>query len=124
MESISKEHRQKIVHFKKMLQERKDFNGIPFFWQLLWKMGVEIPPPYFLPFRQTLLLSIFSNTFYAGVIVLLVIVYLGAWSSWYIFLIAIPISGLLVGFLKAALWQRKAKKMQLPQWSDFLVPTD
>ena len=45
-------HQEKLAHFEKHLKERgfwKSNAKPPVFW-LLWKLGIEVPPPYFLSF--------------------------------------------------------------------------
>jgi hypothetical protein len=45
-------HKQKVAHFKQLLRDRGYWrsNAIPPACQLLWLLGFETPPPYFLSF--------------------------------------------------------------------------
>jgi hypothetical protein len=82
--------------------------------RLLWRLGINVPPPHFASFR--------SNVLPAGV-------YFGAASGllmWYFDACSAPIrwylaaaAGLLFGLWMAAYYAYGARKYAIPRWSNF-----
>jgi hypothetical protein len=123
-------HHEKVANFRQLLRERGYWrsNAIPPAFQLLWLLGFETPPPYFLPFWTGVVVAGVPFGFFMGVfnyffnyfISAPFIVTLSAGSL----VSAMSTSvffGLPFGLLMAMFWRRKSQKLQLPDWDNFPV---
>jgi Family of unknown function (DUF6404) len=122
MESITK-HRKKVIYFQKMLRDRQEFISTPIIWTLLWKMGVEVPPPQFMPYLQAVALASISRFFSSGLILFVAALFKSFfWDAWPFLVILLAISSILSGLLGAIPWRKTAKRMQIGKWQDFPDP--
>lgn len=87
-------------------------------WKLLWRLGVEIPPPLFLGFWS---LALFMGAFFGvlwGVVMWLIL-----WSWQGIPFVFVAIAALVAGFLfglsMATYFRYLARKHNLPSWADY-----
>jgi hypothetical protein len=129
-------HKQKVAHFKQLLRDRGYWrsNAIPPACQLLWLLGFETPPPYFLPFWTGVVVAGVPYGclmgLFMGVVPHFIYWFLGggniiAGFSVLLTIFAIfigSISGLGFGLIMALFSQRQARKLQLPDWADFPSP--
>ena len=113
-------HKEKI---KKMFEELpkkgiKQYNFAPPIYRLLWKLGVEIPPP---PFSSFLYDFLFAGVGFGTLWGLLM---------WFVFwqpknfpaiiaIISSAMAGILFGLSMAVILRHKAKKHNLPLWKDY-----
>ncbi len=113
-------HDQKVAEFKRILRVRGYWisNAIPPVWQLLWKLGFKIPPPYFLPFLTG---AIWTGTLFS--ISLFVIRWLVAWYIPQTMnlsdVVIIIIAGIFFGISMSITWRNKSQKLHLPDWDSF-----
>lgn len=88
----------------------------PPIYRLLWKMGIQIPPPHFSSF---LFLFLFQGTFFG--IFWGLVMWVLSWQqqnlSLHIFKSAL--AGLLFGLSMAGYYRYQAKKHDLPLWKDY-----
>jgi Family of unknown function (DUF6404) len=127
MKSTSTKHRQKVVYFQKMLRDRQEFISTPIIWTILWKMGVEVPPPQFMPYLQAVALASISRFFSSGLIIFVAALFKSSlwiffWDSWPFLVVLVAISSILSGLLGAIPWRKTVKRMQLGKWEDFPDP--
>jgi Family of unknown function (DUF6404) len=123
MAPISTKHRQKVIYFHKMLRDRQEFISTPILWTLLWKMGVEVPPPQFMPYRQAVALASISRFFSSGLILFVAALFKSFfWDAWPFLVVLVAISSILSALLGAIPWRKTAKRMQLGKWQDFPDP--
>ena len=87
-------------------------------WKLLWRLGVEIPPPLFLGFWHA---ALFMGTFFGllwGAVMWLI---LWSWQGMPLAFVAIGSlsAGILFGLLMATYFRYLARKHNLPAWADY-----
>lgn len=113
-------HREKVACFEQLLRDRGYWisSAIPPVTRLLWRLGIEAPPPYFLSFGAAVLLAGVPFAFFWGAIMWLI-----KWQFSYLPLVQfIPVAafaGLLFGFSMAVVWRRCADNLRLKSWSQF-----
>ena len=90
----------------------------PPIYRLLWKIGIEIPPPLFSSFMSIFL---FSGIFFGLLWGLLMWILLWRPENLPIAIAVIgsAMAGVLFGLSIAAILRRKAKKYNLPLWKDY-----
>ncbi len=114
------DHRQKVEH----LLDDFDRRGIgrntaaPPLYRLLWRLGVEIPPPHFAGFWP---LALSTGPFFAVCWGLLMWFLL--WRSddmpVAIAVVTSLLAGLAFGLIMAAYYRWRARKLALPPWKDY-----
>ncbi len=121
-------HQDKLAHFDALLEERglwKSNAKPPAFW-LLWKLGFEVPPPYFLAFTQAWIGAGVSFGLPFGVAAGLIRYFLvGGWkafSLWSFMAFAGVAGGTAFGLCMAYIWGWQREKLDLPPWSEFPRP--
>lgn len=87
-------------------------------WRLLWRFGVEIPPPIFLGFwRAALYMGAIFGVLWGALMWLLL------WAWWGMPLSFILVSalaaGVLFGLLMATYYRYLARKHNLPSWAEY-----
>ena len=87
-------------------------------WRLLWKMGLEVPPPLFAPFLP---MALATGSFFAVAWGLLM--WLGFWARQGMPLAGMFVSalaaGVLFGLIMAGIYRHLARKHGLPSWADY-----
>ena len=112
-------HREKVACFKKLLQDRGYWksNAIPPMWWLVWQLGFELPPPYFLPFPIAAIAAGLPFAVIWGVFM--------RWTVWAdemslgAVAMGAAIAGSVFGLVMAAIWRQKANGLGLPSWDKF-----
>jgi membrane associated rhomboid family serine protease len=87
-------------------------------WRILWRLGIEVPPPLFVPFvPNALAMGIFFGLCWG----LLMWAFLWARQGMPISLIAVAslAAGALFGSIMAAYFWRLARKHRLPRWNQY-----
>lgn len=118
MSNITRSHRQKVAQFSKFLNDQQDYSGAPILLRILWRMGFEIPPPYFLSAPFGWILSCLSTALCTGFGLTLATIFFGLFP-WQVIIVFAVFSGLINGSIRAVSWRRKAQEMHLPKWDDF-----
>ena len=90
----------------------------PPLWKLLWRLGIDLPPPLFMGFWQTaLLMGSFFGLFWG------LFMWLFMWSRQgmpvWIMLSSAILAGVLFGLCMAAYFRHLARKHRLPSWSAY-----
>jgi Family of unknown function (DUF6404) len=127
-------HKEKVANFKQLLRERGYWrsNAIPPIYQLLWLLGFEIPPPYFLSFWTGVAVAGIPYGCFMGLLMGISSYVVPSYFSsdlsneFSVFTAVRPIViGILTGFgfglLMAIFWRRQAQKLRLPTWENFPV---
>jgi hypothetical protein len=115
-------HSEKVSCFEQLLRKRGYWlsNAIPPASRLLWKLGIEAPPPYFLSFTTGALVSGLSFGLIFGAINSLFI-----WpaniSNTRAF-VQTAIASIFFGLAMATFWRSQAQSLKLPPWNDFPRP--
>lgn len=106
------EQKTKALEFAKTARIREPKYNNPVF-KTMWKMGIEIRPPHFLPFPKLVLIFTFVFSMLFTILVFLrfrqeplVALELGA------------VLGIVLGVIIASLYQHDKKKYNLPHWDD------
>ena len=108
---------EKMYRHMEMLGVSKS-TAAPPAWRLLWRFGVEVPPPLFTPFLPgALAMSAFFGLFWG----LAMWAMLWAHQSMPISLMAVTAlaAGLLFGFIMATYFRHLARKHRLPPWAEY-----
>lgn len=113
-------HREKVDRLLSDLAQRGvgRYTAAPPLYRLLWRLGIEVPPPFFASFRSLALLM--------GVL------FGVAWGLFMWLLVWRPdhvppalaaatalIAGTLFGVIMAAYYRWRASKLALPRWEDY-----
>ena len=87
-------------------------------WKLLWRLGVEIPPPLFLGFWRA---ALFMGTVFGALWGAVMWLVLWSWRGMPItfVLVAALGAGVLFGLLMATYFRYLARKHNLPSWTDY-----
>jgi len=117
------DHQAKVAHLVEDFKQRGigQYTTAPPFYRLLWRMGIEVPPPHFASF---------------GSIALMMGLYFGvAWGlfMWFVIwrdenmpiviaVITSVLAGVLFGVAMAAFFRWRARKLALPRWEDYPRP--
>jgi hypothetical protein len=114
-------HQQKVAYFKQLLQERGYWrsNAIPPACQLLWLLGLETPPPYFLPFWTGVMVSGISFGLSMGIAHSIFQIIIGTMPTLLSSIGFTIVSGLPFGLMMATFWRMQARKLRLPNWHHF-----
>jgi len=113
-------HREKLElmyrHFDALGISRS--TSAPPAWRLLWKMGLEVPPPLFAPFLP---MALATGGFFAlgwGLIM-----WLGFWASRdmpvSIAVLSSLAAGALFGLVMAGIYRHLARRHGLPSWAEY-----
>lgn len=87
-------------------------------WRLLWRMGLEVPPPLFIPFLPAALgFGGFFGLFWGATMWLFFWMRQGA--SLALVLGASLLTGVCFGLIMAAYLRAVAKRHNLPAWSEY-----
>ena len=87
-------------------------------WRLLWRLGVEVPPPLFTPFMSSALaMGAFFGLFWG----------LGMWAALWarqgvplaVMAASALAAGALFGLIMAAYYRHLARKHGLPAWAEY-----
>ena len=87
-------------------------------WRLLWRLGVEVPPPLFTPFVPS---ALGMGAFFAVFWGLFMWAVLWARQGMPVSLIAVTAltAGALFGFIMAAYFRHLAREHRLPSWAEY-----
>jgi hypothetical protein len=87
-------------------------------YRLLWRLGVEVPPPHFSTFS---FLFAFQGSLFGLLWGLLCVVPMHVWfsGSLWLLLAASVGAGVLFGLSMAGYYRRQARSHGLPLWSDY-----
>ena len=114
------DHRAKVNHLLDDL-ERKGvgrFTTAPPIYRLLWKLGIDVPPPHFVGFWP---LAFGMGLFFA--IAWGLLMWLLLWRTQnmppVIGLVASLLAGLAFGIVMAGYYRWRARKLALPRWEDY-----
>jgi hypothetical protein len=113
-------HEDKVKAFLAEMTERGESlsNAAPSAFRQLWRLGVNIAPPYFLGWTTAALLSGVSFAMLWGVTMAgLLYITRGAVPS-RMFGISV-LGGVLFGVLMASIWGRCRRRLNLSQWEDY-----
>ena len=118
-------HEEKLAHFERELEKHgmwKSNAKPPMFW-LLWKLGVEVPPPYFLSFPQAMLIAGAPFGLLMGLALGAALSFFldgrSAFVIWSAIAFAAVSSGALFGVCMAFVWGWQRDKLQLPRWREY-----
>ena len=114
---------QKIASYVEDMERRgvRRNTSAPPVFRMLWRLGVNIPPPLFLSFGALFVLSGSTFGLLWGIFMQLFV-----WRF-----IAVPTSfgavgsvacGIAFGLIFAGYYAWKAKRLQLPRWADYIPP--
>lgn len=90
----------------------------PPLWKLLWRLGIDVPPPLFMGFWRTVLaMGGFFGVFWG----LLMWVLMWSWQGLPIWLViaGAGAAGLLFGLCMALHYRHVARKHRLPPWDSY-----
>jgi hypothetical protein len=114
------DHQAKVAHLLEDFKQRgiNPYTTAPPLYRLLWRVGIEAPPPHFASFGSiALLMGLFFGVFWGLVMWLLV------WREddvpIAIALIMSLVAGVLFGVIMAAYFRWRARKLALPPWKDY-----
>ncbi len=114
---------QKMTHSQKVERLIADlgkqgvspYTVAPPLFRLLWALGLQAPPPFFLRFFP---LTLLAGTFFG--ILWGVCMWLIQWQAWHmpveVVLVLAAVAGLAFGMSLAAYYRWKAARLQLPPW--------
>jgi hypothetical protein len=113
-------HQQKVEHLIADLRKQgvSPYTVAPPLFRLLWAMGFDVPPPFFLGFLTlTLLMGAFFGILWGACMWLL------QWQAWHMPVeLAVMTSagaGLAFGLSMAAYYRWKAARLRLPPWESY-----
>jgi hypothetical protein len=113
-------HRQKVERLIADLRKQgvSPYTVAPPLFRLLWALGLEVPPPFFLGFiTLTLLMGAFFGILWGALMWLL------QWEAWHMPLelavMASAVAGLLFGPSMAGYYRWKAARLRLPPWESY-----
>jgi hypothetical protein len=118
-------HRQKVEHFIAGLGKQGvgSHTAAPPLFRLLWAIGLEVPPPFFLGFATLTPLMGASFGIVWGACMWLL-----QWQAWHMPLEWAAVSaagaGLLFGLGMAGYYRWKAASLRLPPWESYPGPAD
>ena len=112
-------HLEKVDHFVAEAREARisKNHAAPPLFRLLWRAGIELPPPQFMRFWSLFLLLggylgtasfLFWSTFRLWLRISIADI---AWVS--------LLGGILFGLIGAVYYRRVAKRLHLPAWADY-----
>jgi len=117
------DHQAKVAHLLEDLKQRgiSEYTTAPPFYRLLWRMGIETPPPHFASFGSiALMMGMFFGVGWGLVMWFLV------WRAddvpIAIVVIMSVVAGALFGVIMAAYFRWRARKLALPPWQDYPGP--
>ena len=113
-------HSQKVVRVIKDLQARgvNPYTTAPPLFRLLWRVGIQIPPPLFLGFSTLVVLfGLPFGALWAGM--MLVFMHRHHPLPPLLMPSAGAAAGLLFGVAMALLTRRTARRLRLPRWSNY-----
>ena len=115
-------HQEKVDHLLNDLTQRGigKYTAAPPLYRLLWRLGIEVPPPHFASFSS---LALFMGIFFA--------VFWGLFMWLFVWrednvpiavgIVSSVIAGVLFGLAMAAYYRWRAQKLALPRWEDYPV---
>ena len=113
-------HQEKIDYLLNDLAQRGvgKYTTAPPLYRLLWRLGIEVPPPHFAGFwTLAIFMGVFFGVFWG------IFMWFFLWRSEDMPLaIAIGsslIAGVLFGVTMAAYYRWRASKLALPRWEDY-----
>jgi hypothetical protein len=114
-------HEELVAHFINDMKGRGigAYTAAPAAFRMLWRLGVEVPPPHFASFWMlTLFMGVFFGVFWG------LIMWAFVWRDMPIALVLISagLGGLLFGLAMAAYYRWHAGKLGLPRWEDYPAP--
>jgi hypothetical protein len=113
-------HKEKVDHLVDDLAKRGvgKYTAAPPLYRLLWRLGIEIPPPHFAGFWP---LAIVMGVFFGVSWGLLMWFFLWRDDNMplAIAIAASLLAGALFGVTMAAYYRWRAKKLALPPWDDY-----
>ena len=116
-------HQDKVDHLIEELGQQGigPYTVAPPLFRLLWRLGLEVPPPFFLGFRQlTLLLGISFGVLWGAIMWLWVWRELGLVGSLAVGVPSTVLAGLLFGVIMALFFRWRAGRLELPSsWKDY-----
>ena len=96
------------------------YTSAPPLYRLFWRLGIEVPPPHFAGFWS---LTMVMGGYFA--ILWGLFMWLLGWprkdTPIAITVVTALFAGLLFGVIMAALYRRRAQKLALPRWEDYLA---
>ena len=117
-------HRKKVERLIADLGKKgvSPYTVAPPIFRLLWALGLEVPPPFFLGFLTlTLVAGVFFGIFWGAFMWLL------QWQAWQMPLGAAALvaasAGLVFGLSMAAYYRWKASRLRLPPWDSYPAET-
>ena len=117
----------RMTHSDKLERMQKHLAGLgispstaaPPIWRLLWRLGIELPPPLFMGFWPA---AFFMGSFFGvfwGVVMWLLMWGRSGLPLAFAALLAL-VAGVLFGLLMAAVLRSQARNKQIPAWKDFV----
>ena len=114
------DHQAKIAHLLEEFKQRGigQYTTAPPLYRLLWRIGIEAPPPHFASFGSiALLMGLFFGVFWG------LVMWFTIWREddmpIALALTTSAIAGLLFGVIMAAYFRWRARKLALPPWQDY-----
>jgi len=112
-------HDEKVAHFRREIRERGRSEGsaLPLAFRHLWRLGLHIPPPYFIPYRAALGCGIAFGALWG----------LGMACFFYLSRGVVPsslilrslLAGVLFGICMATCWLWCRRRLGLGSWRDY-----
>jgi len=113
-------HQEKVDAFVNELAQRGvgKYTTAPPLYRLLWRLGIEVPPPHFAGFWSlTLLMGVFFAVFWG--LFMWLFLWRGQDMPIAVGIVVAVIAGLLFGATMAAYYRWRARKLELPRWEDY-----
>jgi len=115
-------HQEKIAYFIADLTKRgiNQYTAAPPFWRFAWKLGIKLPPPYFMGFFPAALVTGVPFGLLFGLLWGLPW-WFGFWREFGFWVPAAggAATGILFGLIMAATWRISARKFKLPSWDAY-----
>ena len=111
---------EKIAIYEQVLISKgeKKSNASPPLYRLLWKLGLELPPPIFAGFIHNLIVQ--GGMFAIGWgTIMWFMMWRNEGKSLYVAIAASLFAGILFGIAMAVVWRRRNKKLGLGPWKNF-----
>jgi membrane associated rhomboid family serine protease len=114
------DHQAKVAHLLEDFKRRgiQAYSTAPPLYRLLWRMGIEVPPPHFGSFGSiTLIMGLYFGVFWG--LAMWFLVWRGDDMPIAIAVTASVLAGLLFGAIMAVYFRWRARKLGLPSWKDY-----
>lgn len=110
----------KITYFRDHMGKIgiRERHAIPYYYRLFWKLGWQVPPPFFNSFQVNAVIDGFAIGGLWGILCWFVTWLIGDSEAWE-FPIWFGVGFVTFGLFQAFLWHRKKKKYDLGKWDEY-----